>query len=268
MSKDKKYYAGVDMGSVSIKAVVVNDHRIVASYLVASGGNYRDVAQNVLDGVLSRIGINYDQIAGIVVTGLGAESFPFAVRQASDISCQAVGCHRLFPSARTVIDIGGQFTKVAKISPQGRVMDFLMSEKCAAGSGRFLQVIARILNIGFDDIGPLSLQSKNPVEFSTNCAVFAESETVSRIAEGALPGDILAGVHRSMASKVSMIVKRLKWEPDVVLTGGTAADSGLIEAINAALGAKVLVPEEPRITAAFGAACQAEGILGMPDADK
>lgn len=268
MSTTMKYYAGVDMGSVSIKAVVINDCRIVASYLVGSGGNYRDVVQNVLDNVLSRIGITYDQMAGIVVTGLGAESFPFTVRQASDISCQAIGCHRLFPSARTVIDIGGQFTKVTKISSQGRVIDFLMSEKCAAGSGRFLQVIARILHIGFDDIGPLSLQSQNPVEFSTNCAVFAESETVSRIAEGALPGDILAGVHRSMASKVSMLVQRLKWEPDVVLTGGTAADVGLIAAINAALGVKVLVPREPRLTAAFGAACQAEGILGKPDADE
>jgi predicted CoA-substrate-specific enzyme activase len=157
---------------------------------------------------------------------------------------------------------------VAKISSEGRVVDFLMSEKCAAGSGRFLQVIARILHIDFDDIGPLSLQSQNPVEFSTNCAVFAESETVSRIAEGALPGDILAGVHRSMASKVSMLVRRLKWEPDVVLTGGTATDSGLITAINAALGVGVIVPHEPRLTAAFGAACQAEDILGRSDADE
>ena len=152
-----------------------------------------------------------------MVTGLGSESLPFTARQISDISCQAMGCHCLFPSARTVIDIGGQFTKVVRITPQGRIADFLMSEKCATGSGRFLQVIARILQVRLEDIGPLSLRSQKPVEFSTNCAVFAESETISRIAEGARAEDILAGVHRAMAAKVAMLVKRVKMEPDVVL---------------------------------------------------
>jgi predicted CoA-substrate-specific enzyme activase len=169
-----------------------------------------------------------------------------------------MGCHCLFPSARTVIDIGGQFTKAAKITPQGRIADFLMSEKCATGSGRFLQIIARILHVNLEDIGPLSLKSRTPVEFSTNCAVFAESETVSRIAEGARAEDILAGVHRAMASKVAMLVKRLKMEHDVVLTGGGGEDAGLVLAISDALGVKVLVPEQPRLTAAFGAACLAE----------
>jgi hypothetical protein len=150
-----------------------------------------------------------------VVTGLGNESPPFPARLISDISCQAMGCHRLFPQARTVIDIGVQFTKVVKITPQGKIADFLMSEKCATGSGRFLQVIARILQVRLEDIGPLSLQSQKPVEFSTNCAVFAESETISRIAEGTRAEDILAGVHRAMAAKVAMLVKRVKMEPDV-----------------------------------------------------
>ena len=203
-------------------------------------------------------GISMEQLSGLVVTGLGAESAPFAARQISDISCQAKGCHCLFPTARTIIDIGGQFTKAAKITPQGRIADFLMSEKCATGSGRFLQVIARILHVSLDDIGPLSLQSENPVEFSTNCAVFAESETISRIAEGAKAADILAGVHRAMAAKVSMLVKRLKLEPDVVLTGGGGEDAGLVKAIGDALKIKILVPDQPRLTAAFGAACLAE----------
>jgi len=146
-----------------------------------------------------------------------------------------MGCHYLFPSARTVINIGGQFTKVAKITPQGRVVDFLMSEKCVAGSGRFLQVIARILHVTLENIGPLSLQSREPVEFSTNCAVFAESETISRIAEGARAEDILAGVHRAMAIKVAMLVKGVKMEPDVVLMGGGGEDAGLVLAIGEAL---------------------------------
>jgi len=259
MTDHPKYYAGVDVGSVSIKAVLIGADRIMASEMMASGGNYRDAAQKVLEGVLSKAGVAADRLSGIVVTGLGAESVPFAARQVSDISCQTMGCHCLFPSARTVIDIGGQFTKAAKISPQGRVADFLMSEKCATGSGRFLQVIARILQVSLEEIGPLSLKSRNPVEFSTNCAVFAESETVSRIAEGARAEDILAGVHRAMASKVAMLLKRLKIEPDVVLTGGGGQDEGLVLAVSDALGVKVLVPEQPRLSAAFGAACLAKG---------
>mgnify|MGYP001201154617 CR=1 FL=1 len=258
MTDHKKYYAGVDIGSVSIKAVLISSHQIMASEIIASGGNYKNAAQKVLDGVLSKAGVDADRLSGIVVTGLGAESVPFAARQVSDISCQTMGCHCLFPSARTVIDIGGQFTKAAKITPQGRVADFLMSEKCATGSGRFLQIIARILHVNLEEIGPLSLKSRTPVEFSTNCAVFAESETVSRIAEGARAEDILAGVHRAMASKVAMLVKRLKMEHDVVLTGGGGEDAGLVLAISDALGVKVLVPEQPRLTAAFGAACLAE----------
>jgi len=258
MNDTKKYYAGLDIGSVSIKAALICEKQLIASSLIASGGNYKDGAKKVMEDVLSQIGISIDQLSGLVVTGLGADSSPFAARQVSDISCQAKGCHCLFPTARTIIDIGGQFTKAAKITPQGRIADFLMSEKCATGSGRFLQVIARILHVSLDDIGPLSLQSQNPVEFSTNCAVFAESETISRIAEGAKSEDILAGVHRAMAAKVSMLVKRLKLEPDVVLTGGGGEDAGLVKAIGDALKITILVPEKPRLTAAFGAACLAE----------
>jgi len=258
-----KYYAGVDIGSVSIKAALVSNRRLIATKLVASGASYKDAAQKVLYSVLVQAGLDAESLSGVVVTGLGSESAPFPARQISDISCQAMGCHYLFPSARTVINIGGQFTKVAKITPQGRVVDFLMSEKCAAGSGRFLQVIARILHVTLENIGPLSLQSREPVEFSTNCAVFAESETVSRIAEGARAEDILAGVHRAMAIKVAMLVKGVKMEPDVVLMGGGGEDAGLVLAIGEALGTRILVPEQPRVSTAYGAACLAELDLAL-----
>jgi predicted CoA-substrate-specific enzyme activase len=258
-----KYYAGVDIGSVSIKAALVSNRRLIAAELVASGASYKDAAQKVLYSVLVQAGLDAESLSGVVVTGLGSESAPFPARQISDISCQAMGCHYLFPSARTVINIGGQFTKVAKITPQGRVVDFLMSEKCVAGSGRFLQVIARILHVTLENIGPLSLQSREPVEFSTNCAVFAESETISRIAEGARAEDILAGVHRAMAIKVAMLVKGVKMEPDVVLMGGGGEDAGLVLAIGEALGTRILVPEQPRVSTAYGAACLAELDLAL-----
>ena len=261
-NSELKYFAGIDVGSVSIKAVVIAEGRVLASALLPSGGDYRENIRKVMDQALSQAGIGprleIDQLAGITATGVGVDSVSFEAQRVSEISCQARGCFHLFPSVRTVIDIGGQFTKAARLTAQGRVADFLISEKCATGSGRFLQVIARILQIRLEDIGPLSLQSQEPVEFSTNCAVFAESETVSRIAEGARKEDILAGVHRAMASKVAMLAKRIKMEPDLVLTGGGGADAGLVKAVEDVLGIAILVPEHPRLTAALGAALLAE----------
>lgn len=258
MSGERTCFAGVDIGAAFIKAVLVSRQKILASEVRPSGGNFKETAESVLEAVLARAGLRREQLTGLVVTGVGAESAPFPARPVSDISCQARGCRFHFPAARTVIDIGGQFTRAVKLTPQGRVADFLISEKCAAGSGRFLQVMARILQIEWEAIGPLSLKSEKPVEFSTNCAVFAESETVSRLAEGARPEDLLAGVHRAMASKVAMLAKRVKMEPEVVLTGGGAEDAGLVRAVSEALGLEVLVPENPRLTAALGAACLAE----------
>lgn len=258
MSIPEKYFAGLDMGSAFTKAVITGNQKIMASAIRPSGGNYNDAVRRVLDETLSQSGIDFEKLSGIVTTGLGASSCPFPAKKVSDLSCQAMGCHVIFPSARTIIDIGGQFTKAARITSEGRLMDFLISEKCATGSGRFLQIIARILHVKIEDIGRLSLNSLSPVEFSTNCAVFAESEAVSRIAEGASKEDILAGVHRAMASKVSMLVKRLKMEPDIVMTGGSSQDAGLVAAVGKALDMNVLVSEKPMITAAFGAACLAE----------
>jgi len=163
----------------------------------------------------------------------------------------------MFPSVRTLIDIGAQFSKAIRLNDKGKVANFILNEKCAGGSGKFIQVIARILHMKIEDIGKFSIQSDNPVEFTTGCAVFAESEAVSRIAEGALPGDILAGVHKAMASKIVNLVVRLGLTGDCAITGGGAKDHGLVRAIKTELNTDVLVPEEPRITAAFGAALSA-----------
>lgn len=252
------------MGAVSIKAVVIHHGKMVGASLIPSGGNYKAAAERVMAQALAAAAAELDDVGGMVITGLGAQSAPFEAPRISDISCQARGCNAFFPSARTIIDIGGQFTKAARITARGSIADFLMSEKCATGSGRFLQVIARILRIPLEEVGPLSLQSRSPVEFSTNCAVFAESETISRIAEGAEPADILAGVHRAMAAKVKMLVKRVKLETDVVLTGGGGEDAGLVQAVGHALGHRIRVPEKPRLTAAYGAALLAAAHNAAP----
>lgn len=248
-------FAGIDIGSVFTKAVLMKNGKVIAFEVVPSGGNYGKAAERVMSQVLSRIGAFSEDITGTVATGLGASGISLASRQISDISCQARGVNYLFPAARTVIDIGGQSSKVIRVDSEGNVVDFAISEKCAAGSGRFLQVIARILGIELKDIGPLSLKSKQPVEFSTGCAVFAESETISRIAEGAVKEDILAGVHKAIAAKISSLTKRVGLVSESVLTGGGAKDSGLVQRIGEELRTKILVPEEPLITAALGAAC-------------
>lgn len=255
MNESSPRFAGLDVGSAFTKAVLTQDgDRVLAFAMFPSAGSYKEAARRGLEEVLARSGTDRSSLAGIGATGAGAHIVPFQATKVSDLSCQAAECHRVFPSARAFIDVGAQCTKAGALTPEGRLMDFVTSEKCATGSGRFLQVIARILQIRIEEIGPLSLQARSPVEFSTSCAVFTESETISRIAEGARKEDILAGVHRAMARKTSMLVKRLDLRRDVVLTGGGGEDAGLVEALGEALEMTVLVPDRPRLTAAMGAA--------------
>jgi len=248
------YFAGIDIGSAFSKAVVVTGSELVSYYIIPSGGNYKLAADEVAGRALSEAKLSFNDIAYVVATGYGAANVAFSNQVATDIACQSRGVYNLFPSARTVIDIGGQFSRVFKVGEGGRATAFVLSEKCAGGSGRFLQVIARVLQIDLKEIGQLSLKSKNKLAFNTGCAVFAESEAISRIAEGASKEDILAGVHRALAAKVQNLVERVGLEPDCALIGGGAKDIGLVRSIEEGLGLSLLVPEEPQIVAALGAA--------------
>jgi (R)-2-hydroxyacyl-CoA dehydratese activating ATPase len=250
----RTYTLGIDVGSGFSKAVILEGTIVKAAAILPSGGNYRETAERVTDLVLREAGLTIDTILSTVSTGYGAEAAQFSQRSITDIACHAAAVYHLFPSARTVIDVGSQFSKVISLDERGKVANFVLNEKCAGGSGKFLQVIARILHISLEEIGRLSSTSTKPVDFTTGCAVFAESEAVSRIAEGALPGDILAGVHKAMASKIANLVTRLGLKQDCVLTGGGAKDVGLVKAIEKELGVPLLVPETPQITAALGAA--------------
>ena len=252
------YVAGIDIGSAFSKAVVMAKSKIISYHVMPSGGNYKLTAEQVAGKALTKANLSFEDIDYTVATGYGAANVSFSNQVATDISCQARGIFYLFPSARTVIDIGGQFTRVFKLDGRGRATAFLLSEKCAAGSGRFLQVIARVLQIDLEDIGELSLRSQNRVDFNTGCAVFAESEAISRIAEGAAKEDILAGLHRTLAAKIQTMVERLGIEPDCAVVGGGAKDIGLVKSIEEGLGRRLLVPEEPQIVAALGAALLAE----------
>jgi len=248
------YSAGIDIGSTFTKAVVLSDSSVMAACTIPSGGSYRNSAQQAMTEALARSGLTYEDVVPVVATGYGAAINPFPSRRVTELACQGRAINHLFPSARTVVDIGGQATRVIRINAEGKVVGFELSEICAGGSGRFLQLMARVLGIDFDDIGPLSLKAKKAVVFSTSCAVFAESEAISRISEGAAKEDILAGVHAAMAAKVYSMLQRIKMERDCALTGGGARDRGLVKSIEEQLGIALLVPQEAQLTAALGAA--------------
>lgn len=251
-------FMGIDVGSVTTKAVVIKDGELLVSHIIPSGANYRIAAQGAREEVLAKGGLSSADVAYIIATGYGAGNADFADDRVTDISCCARGVNRLFPSVRTVIDIGGQASKAIRVNKEGRATNFVVSERCAAGSGRFLQIIARVLQIDIKDSGSLSLKSKNPITYTTGCAVFGESEAVSRVAEGTPKEDILAGVHNALAAKVTNLTDRVGMEEDCAITGGGALDVGLVKRVEEKLGVHLLVPPEPQIIAALGAALLAE----------
>lgn len=252
------YFAGIDAGSVFTKAVVLEDKSLLSSYIIPSMGNYAKAAGKALEEALAKIQLSKSDILRLVATGIAASRIPFSTKTATEMTCISTGLYHLFSSARTIIDIGGQASRVIKIDGQGRVSNFLISEKCAAGSGRFLQMIARVLQVNLEDIGELSLKSKSRVSFSTSCAVFAESEAITRIAEGATKEDILAGVHYALAKKIASMVEAIGLTMDCAIVGGGAKDIGLIKSVGEGLRIKLLVPDDPQIIAAFGAALIAQ----------
>ncbi len=251
------YYLGIDVGSSATKAVLIKSGEVVADYLVSSGGDYRAATQSVRSELLKKAKLNDKDIAATAVTGHNISEVPFRHCRLADIRCCARGIHHLLPGARTIIDIQALSSRTIRISAEGLVTDFTTSEKCAAGSGRLLELMANILRVDFDSMGPLSLESGAPVSFTTSCAVFEESEVISRIAEGAAVPDILAGVHQSLAEKLAALVQKVGLEGDVALCGGAALDEGLVKSLEKKLDTKLLIPSQPRLVTALGAAIMA-----------
>jgi len=251
------FFMGIDIGSVSVKGVITRDGEQAAWHLVPSGGNYRTAVDELKKGLLEKAGLGEKDISVAVFTGHVSGNLAGESRTAADLRCCARGINRLFPQARMVIDIQGQSSQVIRLGESGRVVDFAVSEKCASGSGRFLEIIANVLQVRLEDIGPLSLKSENPVAFTTGCAVFGESEAISRVAEGIPKDDILAGVHRALAEKVAALAGRVGTGGVTAISGGGGLDTGLVREIEKKLGAELLVPEMPRLVNALGAAVMA-----------
>jgi len=247
--------AGVDIGSLTAKSVILDENREILAYsIVHQGIVNEEAALASLDRALNEAGLGREDLEFIVTTGYGRNLVGFGDKNVTEISCHAYGAHFLHPQTRTVIDIGGQDSKVIALDEQGRVAGFNMNDKCAAGTGRFLEVMCRALGVALEEMGELSLRSQNPAQVSSLCTVFAESEIISLAAQGYPKVDIIAGIHEAIGRRIFSLVKSVALRPRVMMTGGVAKNKGVIKVLERLLGTEIITPPEPQIVGALGAA--------------
>lgn len=248
--------AGVDVGSVTAKAAVFDSDagEIIGTALELTGWRPRESGGAALHAAVDAANVRLDNLSMIVGTGYGRIALPFADATVTEISCHARGAHFLVPSTRTVIDIGGQDSKAISLDESGHPRDFAMNDRCAAGTGRFFQVMAGALGVDLDELGPLALRSKSPAKLSSVCTVFAESEVVGLIANGAARQDIAAGLCEAVAKRTVAMVSQVGITEDVLVTGGVAYNEGVLAALGKAMKVRPVLPEDPQLVGAIGAA--------------
>ena len=249
------YTLGIDIGSASSKAVILEDgKRVVAATAIQSGTGTSGPGR-VLEDVFSLSeGLTWEDMDRVIATGYGRFAVQNASRQISEITCHGKGIFYLCPSARTIIDIGGQDAKAISLDDNGNILKFFMNDKCAAGTGRFLEVMSRVLEVELDHMAEYHFTSEKPAHVSSTCTVFAESEVISLLSMGTAKKDIIAGVHQSVASKACALAYRAGVKDDVVMCGGVARNAGVVDAIEKELGRKITVAPNPQLTGALGAA--------------
>ncbi|MEX2046761.1 MAG: acyl-CoA dehydratase activase [Chloroflexota bacterium] len=247
--------AGIDMGARSAKAVVIDPSGTVRGSAIAKmRPDFEGLAREVLGRAVAEAGAQADEVGYVATTGLGRYNVPFRDIQITDITAVARGASHLFPGTRCVIDIGAQSTRAMRLLEGGRVKEFRMNDKCAAGAGGFAERAARYLEIKLEDLGPLSLNATAAQPISSVCAVFAESEIINLVTAGHAVEDIVRGIHDSLAQRAQQLLKRVGIEPEIAFVGGMARQEGMRVALQAALGAPANVAEHPDLVAALGAA--------------
>jgi predicted CoA-substrate-specific enzyme activase len=246
--------AGIDIGSITAKAAVLNNGEILGTKVMFTGYNAMQAGTTVIEALTSELDIKTGDLDAVVSTGYGRNSVELANKAITEITCHGVGAHFLNPDIRFIIDIGGQDSKVICINGDGRVVDFAMNDKCAAGTGRFLEVMARALEVDLDKFGDICLEGKAPAKISSICTVFAESEVISLISKGETRENIIAGIHESVASRVSALAKRVGVVEPVMMTGGVAKNIGAVRALEAKLATTIQVSEYAQVNGAIGAA--------------
>lgn len=250
---------GLDIGSLNVKAVILDGTGPVSFAMLPASEGAETSARAALDEAIARSKLNGDEFY-IVATGAGGKAISFSQQQKAITTCLARGVHHLFPTAHMVVDVGAETTTVLKINDRGRVTDWAGQDKCAAGTGMFLQAMAKIMQVSLQDMAEYSLRAKNRADITGTCAVFAESEVISHIhrVPPTPKEEIIAGIHASMVSRIMGLLKRLGIEKEVAVVGGVALDGGFVHVLEEELGFKVLVPENPQMVAALGAAILAK----------
>lgn len=255
MQASRSYFAGIDAGSTYTKGALVDDQgRLIATAIDMTGINIVIATKKVYALLLEKAGMNERDVGYVVGTGYGRYRITFGNSQVTEIGCHAKGAHRLFPHTRTVLDMGGQDTKAIRINQHGEVVDFCMNDKCAAGTGRFIEGSARALGLSLRDVGDISLKSSNAIKVSSTCAVFAETETQEQLAWGNKLEDVLYGIHTSIATRAIGLLRRVGIETEVTFTGGVSQNQGMIRCLEEQLGQKLNNDEKTMYCGALGAA--------------
>jgi len=252
---------GIDVGSITAKAAVVIDGEVVADKVILTGYNARHAGEQVFESIIQALGVEAAAIGGIIATGYGRNSVAIADKAVTEITCHAMGAHHLNPAVRSVIDIGGQDSKAIAVDDSGSVKDFAMNDKCAAGTGRFLEVMAKALEVELDHFGQFSIKADQPSKISSLCTVFAESEVISLIAKGEKRANIIAGIHESIAARVVAMAGRTGLKAPIMMTGGVAKNIGVVKALERKLGQPIEVSPLSQVTGAIGAALLAQKTL-------
>jgi predicted CoA-substrate-specific enzyme activase len=252
------YGAGIDVGSTQTKGVIISEKQeIMGKALIDTGAYVTRAAERCFAETLLNAGLKREEVLFVVGTGYGRYKVTFGDAQITEIGCHARGASYAFPGTNTVIDMGGQDAKGIKVGPGGEVKDFVMNDKCAAGTGRFLANSAEALSLSLDDIGEISLQAKVPVRLTTVCTVFVESDIMSYLAQGKKVEDILGGVHSAIAARTISLVRRVGIEEEVTFTGGVSRNTGMVKALEAKLGLKLNVSPDSHFMGALGASLMA-----------
>lgn len=255
-------YMGIDIGSSSSKTVILDKNRRIIASAVVNAGTGTQGPEKAVETALALAGLSQESTLYRVATGYGRMLYGKADRQITEISCHARGVAHLIPEARTIIDIGGQDAKIIRLDSDGRVENFVMNDKCAAGTGRFIEVMARILDCPIDQLAELSRRATEEIAISNTCTVFAESEVISQLASGAKRENVAKGAHHSIAARVAGLGGRIGIRPVVVMTGGVALNSEIVSALESEIGYHIIVAESPQTAGALGAALYAaEGFL-------
>jgi predicted CoA-substrate-specific enzyme activase len=261
--------AGIDVGGKNVHVVILKDGRIAAQGAAATGIQKAAAAERLYEETLRKAGIKREGVGGVVATGSAGKRVSFADACIADAAADARGVNRLFPSARTVIDVGAEEGRAIRISPEGRVLDFAINEKCAAGTGTFVEAMAIALEISVEEMAAISLKSKTSIPMNAQCAVFGESEVVSLIHQNIEKRDIAKAVHDAIAGRIASVARIVGLEKDVVVIGGLAKNEGFVDSIKKEIAMDIIVPIAPDFVGALGAAeAAATGALGEKVAAK